>query len=1091
MGEAGSREDQHAVILPKASRMDPAAELGTSASGKRYTGRLCCVRVNRSESRRIIEVFAPAGFVSCLERSNISMTSVRPSRASLFLPRLYLVWLSVSTATLLGNVAAVSAAEPAKSLADELPHIPPVAPAKTLSTFHLEHGFRLELVAAEPLVASPVDACFDENGRMYVAEMRDYPFSWEPTKLNPRGGGKKDAGVIRLLEDTNGDGKFDKSTVFADKLTWPTSVCCYDGGIFVLAPPHLWYLKDTNGDGVADVRKIVLSGFNRDNVQAITNSLKWSLDNRIVFAAGRNGGNLLHDGKKVFSIRGQDISFNPATLEISAITGGEQFGLSFDDWGNRFVCNNSNHIEQVVLEDRYVRRNPYIAVSDTIRSIAKEGPAASVFRRSPPEPWRVVRTRRRVSDPAVLRTLPHTEQFAIGYFTSAAGVTIYRGDAYPAEFRGNAFIGDVGGNLVHRKTLSRNGPLFTAVRADDNTEFIASTDNWFRPVNFVNAPDGTLYIIDMYRETIEHPFSIPDDIKAHLDLQTGDRGRVYRLASPGFQRHTPPRLGEQWGPELVRFLGSKNVWRRETAQRLLVERKATMVAPELENLVKHSSAPLGRLHALYTLQGLDRLSDELLALAISDADPRVRAHAIRLSEPRLKSSAQLLNAAARKTDDEDGLVRFQLALSLGDAPAEETVAPLARLARQIQGDELLRTALLTSVAHNADQLARHLLADERFLHEAAATGFLAELASIVGTQADSAKAIDLLQAVFLAKSPELQAALLQGFAQGLGRRGSSLANFLDKHGNEAGLGQSAAAVFKRATAIAADQTRGQSDRITALRLLAFAPYAEVAPVLTALLSPQTSPELQAAAIAALANQDNAGVGRQLLAGWKSFGPAIRRDVIDAVLHRPARLGDLFHAIEAREIARGEIERDVKQLLMNHPNTAIRNRARALFAGDVSGDRGKIVAVYRPALAQPGRVERGRDVYERRCATCHRFGNAGHAVGPDIVSVQNKSPADLLIAILDPSREAQPNFIAYNVVTAQGAVYSGIIAAESAAGVTLRRAEGKEDKILRNQIEEIVSTGKSLMPEGLEKDISPDQMADLIAFIKSTAVAPSR
>ncbi len=317
-------------------------------------------------------------------------------------------------------------------------------------------------------------------------------------------------------------------------MTWPTSVCCYDGGVFCLAPPHLWYLKDTDGDGVADVRKIIFSGFRRDNVQAVTNSLKWSLENRIVFAGGRNGGDLVHDGKKVFSIRGQDVSLNPATLALAPITGGEQFGLSFDDWGDRFVCNNSNHIEQVVFEDRYVRRNPYIAVSGTIRSIAKEGPAAPVFRRSPPEPWRVVRTRRRVSDPVMLRTLPFTEQFAIGYFTSAAGITIYRGDAYPPAFRGNAFIGDVGGNLVHRKTLVRDGVLMTARRADENTEFVTSTDNWFRPVNFVNAPDGTLYMIDMYRETIEHPFSIPDDIKSHLDLQSGDdRGRIYRLDRPG------------------------------------------------------------------------------------------------------------------------------------------------------------------------------------------------------------------------------------------------------------------------------------------------------------------------------------------------------------------------------------------------------------------------------------------------------------------------------------------------------------------------------------------------------------------------------
>ncbi len=182
----------------------------------------------------------------------------------------------------------------------------------------MEHGFRLELFAAEPQVASPVDACFDENGRLYVAEMRDYPFSWEPTKLNPTGGGKKDAGVIRLLEDTDGDGKVDRSVVFADKLTWPTSVCCYRGGLFVLAPPHLQYLKDTRRRWRADVHQIVFTGFLRDNVQAVVNSLKWSLDNRIVFAAGRNGGNLPHDGKKVFEIRGQDISLDPETLRTFA-----------------------------------------------------------------------------------------------------------------------------------------------------------------------------------------------------------------------------------------------------------------------------------------------------------------------------------------------------------------------------------------------------------------------------------------------------------------------------------------------------------------------------------------------------------------------------------------------------------------------------------------------------------------------------------------------------------------------------------------------------------------------------------------------------
>ncbi|MGD9857819.1 MAG: PVC-type heme-binding CxxCH protein, partial [Planctomycetaceae bacterium] len=302
----------------------------------------------------------------------------------------------------------------AKQLADELPRIPGIEPADALKTFKLEHGFTLQLVASEPMVADPVDACFDADGRMYVAEMHGYPFSAEPTTLNPKGGGKPNDGIVRLLEDTDGDGKMDQSKIFGDGISWPVSVCPYDGGVFILAPPHLHFFKDTNGDGVADVRRIVLSGFRRDNVQALANNLKWALENRIYLAGGRNGGELTRQGATIFTIRGQDISFDPVSEKIEPLTGGDQWGHSMDDWGRRFICNNSNHIEQVVFPDRYLRRNPYFAVSGAIRTIAKEGPAAPVFRRSAPEPWRVVRTRMRVADPKIRSGLPFTEQFATG-----------------------------------------------------------------------------------------------------------------------------------------------------------------------------------------------------------------------------------------------------------------------------------------------------------------------------------------------------------------------------------------------------------------------------------------------------------------------------------------------------------------------------------------------------------------------------------------------------------------------------------------------------------------------------------------------------
>ncbi|MGH7202087.1 MAG: PVC-type heme-binding CxxCH protein [Planctomycetaceae bacterium] len=259
-------------------------------------------------------------------------------------------WIAVFLLSAAMTVSPIIAAEPAdESLAGQLPRIPPTEPADALETFTVQHGFSLELVAAEPLVCDPVDACFDEHGRMYVAEMRGYPYSFEPRPQQPNFRGRKNAGVIRLLEDTNGDGRMDTSSVFADDISWPTSVCCYDGGVFVIAPEHLHYFKDTDGDAKADVREIVFSGFSRANVQGLANNMKWGLDNRILAAGGRNGAELTHRGEKLLSLGQRDFAFDPKTEQLVTISGGGQFGHSLEDLGERFVCSNSIHIQHVVF----------------------------------------------------------------------------------------------------------------------------------------------------------------------------------------------------------------------------------------------------------------------------------------------------------------------------------------------------------------------------------------------------------------------------------------------------------------------------------------------------------------------------------------------------------------------------------------------------------------------------------------------------------------------------------------------------------------------------------------------------------------------
>ncbi len=491
------------------------------------------------------------------------------------------------------------AAEP--DLKAELPRIAPVEPAAALASFRVAAGFRIEQVAAEPLVTDPVAMAFDENGWLYVVEMSDYPEQAEQAAW----------AKVRLLVDTDVEdvAGFDaKSTVFVDKLAWPTAVTCYDGGVFVGAVPDILYCKDTDGDGRADIRRVVFNGFDRTNVQGLLNSFTWGLDNRIEGAAGRLSGAVrCFDvaGARPVDISGRDFSFDPRSLDLIATSGGGQYGMSFDDWGRKFVCSNSDHVQQVMFEDRYIARNPYLAAVATPRvSIAADGPAAEIFRASPIEPWRVVRTRLRVA--GVIPGPIEGGGRAAGYFTSASGIAIYRGSAAPA-LAGMAVVGEACGGLVHRKSLAlaSDGLTLVARRIDDRSELVASTDIWFRPVQLFNAPDGALYVADMYREVIENPNSLAPMIKKHLDLTSGrDRGRIYRIVPDGFSQPRLPRLGAASTAELVQTLAHANAWHRETAARLLYERQDARAVPRLVALAAGAPAALGRLHALYALDGL-------------------------------------------------------------------------------------------------------------------------------------------------------------------------------------------------------------------------------------------------------------------------------------------------------------------------------------------------------------------------------------------------------------------------------------------------------------------------------------------------------
>src|SRR5262245_11592861 len=532
-----------------------------------------------------------------------------------------------------------------KGYASELPRIPPKSPVEALKTFRLKTGFRIELVAAEPLLASPVAIDFDEDGRLYVAEYVE--FNQHDSKI-PHGRGR-----VRLLEDTDGDGVFDKSTVFLDNVVTPTAVCCYDGGVFVGAVPDILYAKDTDGDGKADIRRVVFTGFARDlGGEAIFNSFRWLFDNRIHVQTSTSGGNVRHADRKdawPVSVRRQGFLFDPRTEAFEVTSGGGQHGMSKDDWGRTLVCTSHDPAFLIMYDGRYLARNPYLEAPAAAVRIAPGGYTTKVTRISPNEPWRVVRTRMRTTGVEPQHPTEGTEPS--GYFSAATGVTVYRGDAWPAEYRGDMFVGEVANNLIYRAKLEPNGLSLTARRADQGPEFLASTDIWFRPVQFANAPDGCLYVIDMYRSLIEDTAFIPPAIVKHLDISGGfDMGRLYRIVPEGFQRRPPPRLGKATTAELVALLEHPNGWHRDTASRLLYQRQDPAAVALLRKLAGESKSPLGRMHALYALDGLKALDVATVLRGLNDTDAHVREHALRLAEP-FEAAPEIRDRLEQMSDD--------------------------------------------------------------------------------------------------------------------------------------------------------------------------------------------------------------------------------------------------------------------------------------------------------------------------------------------------------------------------------------------------------------------------------------------------------
>jgi putative membrane-bound dehydrogenase-like protein len=975
----------------------------------------------------------------------------------------------------------------------------------------LEPGFRIDLVAAEPDIVSPVAMDIDENGRMFVVEMPGYPLDTRPT------------GRIKLLEiGTNG--RVVRSTVFADGLVLPTGVMRWKRGVLVTAAPDVLYFEDTDGDGRADRREVVLTGFAFSNPQHTVNTPIYGLDNWIYLAHEGPAEAIIFKDK--FGDRGSEIRFpgrpdrptlqparlgvrfRPDTLELEALAGRSQFGHAFDAWGHYFTLDNSNHARHEVIAARYLKRNPQLIVPSAMQNASDHGAAATVY------------------------PITHRPTFEllteVGQFTSACSLTFYLGGAFPRGFERSSFVAEPAHNLVHRDIWSPAGSTFVASRAEQGREFLASSDSWFRPVNFYIGPDGALYLVDYYRRHIEHPeWTSSEHHRETPELYEGsNRGRIYRIVPDHDRlrpRAVPPTLGAATDDELVSALERPNVWWRRTAQRLLIDRGSAAAVGPLVRRFRESASSLARLHALWTLEGLGRLDTELIEQALGDREAGVRENAIRLAEHRLETSPALRDALFRLEGDSDPRVRFQLLSTLGSVDGPEAQAVRERLLLHDLEDEWVQTAALSSPSPAASVHFDRALSPASGLTGSETPGraaFFRRLASIIGARQDEREVAHVLDRVMNRRGEDTRrvepsdhgdwwrAATLEGLVRGarIGRADYSvwrhsqpvlLRLFEDstaagvRHGalellKVAGLPSSRTgdAALARAVATTANPSADPARRADAIGLLTLRPdrLAAVSDRLRAILDSSEPDELRAAAAGALAQAGGEDVPAFLLSRWRTFTPAVRHAAADALLRQPAPTRSLLSALKRGDVQAWTLDFGEKRRLLMHRDAAIREEARAILE-EKPGERERALKRFDRALDLTGDLARGEQVFTRVCAKCHRMNAVGTDVGPDLGTVRNRPASVLLVDILVPSRSIAAGYEAYVVERISGGIETGVLRAQSPDAIVLRREEGKETTIPRRDIKQMTLLTLSLMPADLDKQLDPQQLADVIAFIR--------
>jgi putative membrane-bound dehydrogenase-like protein len=969
----------------------------------------------------------------------------------------------------------------------------PLEPAESLKHYVMPQGFHLELFAAEPEIGKPLAMNWDERGRLWLAETVDYP-----NEMQPPGKGRD---RIRICEDTNGDGKADKFTIFAEKLSIPTSLLCVQGGLIVHQAPDTLFLKDTDGDDVADERRVLFTGWGTGDTHAGPSNLQYGFDNWIYGMVGYSGFNGTIGGEQ-HSFRQGFYRFRPdgSKLEFLRNTNNNSWGVGFNEEGILFGSTaNGNPSEYMPIPNRYYEQVRGWS-SSVLGGIAESNKFYPITDK--------------------IRQVDHH-----GGFTAAAGHALYTARTYPREYwNRTAFVCEPTGNLVATFVIDPQGAGY---RSKNAWNLLASDDEWASPIMAEVGPDGNVWVLDWYNFIVQHNptpagFKTGKGAAYETELRDKKHARIYRLVYDQAQPANVKSLHNAPPDVLVKALANDNLFWRRQAQRLLVERGERDVVPQLLNLLHDETVDAtglnaGAVHALWTLAGLGVLNDPprdvsaAVEKSLTHSSAAVRRNALTV----LPRDPKYAPAIAKLTQDRDGQVQLAAWLALADLPrtSDGAVAALAVI-EALQQSDVLRDRWLLDALTSAG--ARHDFA------------VLTALSQLGGKQAFSKPALDriaiiaesyargnpdnysALLASLPQSSPDIADVVIAGLLKGwprdsstelddAGRTGlialfakvspNSRANLvsLAERWNSNVLEKYSAQIAEQFAASVADDSASDADRVSAAaQLITFKKSdAKTVELLLAQLGPRTSPALAQGLIEALAKSEAKSAGEMLVARLDSITPAVRPAAIRVLLGRSDWTAALVDGIEAGQLQLSDLALDQRQALAVHPDKEIAAKAKKLLAaggGLPNADRQKVLEELMPLTEKQGDVALGKLVFTAQCAKCHRHNGEGAQIGPDLTGMAVHPKHELLMHVIDPSRSVEGNFRVYTVVMEDGRVFTGLLASETKTSVELIDSEGKTHPLLRDEIEELVASPKSLMPEGFEKQVKPEEIVNLLEFL---------